>query len=98
MLLCLQLVREDTTYSVLLDAQPHALKGHPSGPMVSALVAHMHRIRWPTCMVVCIYYKRLESGTFEVPTESAPTWVQMVLQLEGTSLSSVRYRSRYCLP
>ncbi len=44
-----------------------------------------------------LYYKRLESGTFEVPTASAPTWAQMVLLLEGVSLSSVRYRSRYCL-
>lgn len=48
-----------------------------------------------------LYYKRLEEGTFEVP-EGAPgasvSWPQLMLMLEGVSLSSARYRKRYQLP
>jgi transposase len=45
-----------------------------------------------------LYYKRLESGTFEMPATAEPTWSEMVLLLEGVSLKSVRYRKRYRHP
>jgi transposase len=48
-----------------------------------------------------LYYKRLEQGTFEVPTGPAGgalTWQQLVLILEGVSLKSVRYRKRFVHP
>lgn len=47
-----------------------------------------------------IYYKRLERGTYELPTSDwgkRPLNASEVgLLLSGISLSSVRYRSRYC--
>ncbi len=45
-----------------------------------------------------VYYKRLESGTFELPPGSTPTWMDLAHVLEGVSLASVRYRKRYLLP
>ena len=45
-----------------------------------------------------LYYKRLESGTFERPEAATPTWSQVVLMLEGVSLKSARYRKRYRHP
>ncbi len=48
-----------------------------------------------------LYYKRLEEGTFEVPDSpsgGAVSWPQLMLMLEGVSLSSARYRKRYALP
>lgn len=45
-----------------------------------------------------IYYKRLESGTFETPKGSTPTWLEMAHILAGVSLASVRYRKRVALP
>jgi len=44
-----------------------------------------------------LYYKRLEAGTFEIPESGTLTWSELVLLLEGVSLSSVRYRKRYRL-
>jgi transposase len=44
------------------------------------------------------YYKRLEKGTFELPSmrENGPiTWQQLVFMIEGVSMQSVRYRKRY---
>jgi len=50
-----------------------------------------------------IYYKRLEKGTFEMPRKeeggkekaSAIRWSELLLILEGISLSSARWRKRY---
>jgi transposase len=48
-----------------------------------------------------LYYKRLEEGTFEMPSEAGPgplDWRQLVLMLEGVSLKSARFRRRYEAP
>jgi len=44
-----------------------------------------------------LYYKSLESGTFELPKDpkEAISWNQLWLILEGISLESVRHRKRY---
>lgn len=48
-----------------------------------------------------LYYKRLESGTFELPLVRAGEntleldWPELVLLLEGIELSSVKRRKRY---
>ncbi|MCB0670231.1 MAG: IS66 family insertion sequence element accessory protein TnpB [Saprospiraceae bacterium] len=47
-----------------------------------------------------IYYKRLSSGTFEVPVGSSATSMEVsvakiMLILEGVSLDSVKWRKRY---
>ena len=48
-----------------------------------------------------LWYKRLESGTFELPqvkegAHSVPIdWQKLVLILEGVSLKSVAYRKRF---
>ena len=42
-----------------------------------------------------LFYKRLETGTFELLKSDKPTWAQMVLLLEGISLKSLKYRRRY---
>jgi transposase len=48
-----------------------------------------------------LYYKRLESGTFEVPLVRAGenttelAWPELVLLLEGIELGSVKRRKRY---
>ena len=49
-----------------------------------------------------IYYKRLERGRFELPALKEECrgqvlpWADLMLILEGVSLSSVRWRKRYC--
>lgn len=51
-----------------------------------------------------IYYKRLEAGTFEIPSGSEGTksipmkWEELVMMLEGISLKSVKRRKRYTCP
>ena len=51
-----------------------------------------------------LYYKLLESGTFQLPetqagTSSCPiSWHQLVLITEGVELQSVKNRKRYSLP
>ena len=48
-----------------------------------------------------IYYKRLEEGTFEMPASESEAagieikWEELVLILEGISLTSVRRRKRF---
>lgn len=48
-----------------------------------------------------IYYKRLESGTFELPSTTGPCgtielrWEELVMLLEGIRLNSVKRRKRY---
>ena len=48
-----------------------------------------------------IWYKRLESGSFEMPSSSALShqisWQELVLILEGVELKSVRHRKRFSL-
>ena len=58
---------------------------------------HIKLLVWDRSGFV-LYYKRLESGTFEMPEAAEPTWSQMVLMLEGVSLKSARYRKRYRHP
>ena len=51
-----------------------------------------------------IYYKRLEEGTFEMPSVTdqeksiAIKWEELVMMLEGISLKSVQRRKRYSCP
>jgi transposase len=51
-----------------------------------------------------IYYKRLEEGTFEMPSGTgeeksiAIKWDELVMMLEGISLKSVKRRKRYASP
>lgn len=48
-----------------------------------------------------IWYKGLESGTFEMPASRAGShhisWQELVLILEGVELKSVRHRKRFSL-
>lgn len=48
-----------------------------------------------------LWYKRLESGTFELPSADADhleiSWQQLVLILEGITLSRVHHRKRFSL-
>lgn len=46
-----------------------------------------------------IYYKRLESGTYELPATTSPELRsdELMLILQGISLRSVRRRKRYAL-
>jgi transposase len=51
-----------------------------------------------------IYYKRLEEGTFEMPTATDDAksitikWEELVMMLEGIALESVKRRKRYTYP
>lgn len=50
-----------------------------------------------------IYYKRLEQGTFELPASSEAKstiirWDELVMILEGITLSSVKRKSRFTYP
>lgn len=61
---------------------------------------HIKLLVWDRSGFV-LYYKRLEEGTFELPSlpEAGPlSWQQLVFMLEGVSLASARYRKRYALP
>jgi len=64
---------------------------------------HIKLLAWDRNGFV-LYYKRLEKGTFEVPTGNALpdgdtlSWPDLMLILEGVSLRTVRYRKRYVLP
>ena len=49
-----------------------------------------------------LYYKRLESGTFELPVQtgefSMPVfWPQLMMMVEGISLQYIKTRKRYLL-
>ena len=49
-----------------------------------------------------IYYKRLEEGTFEMPSSTGEEksivikWEELIMMLEGIALKSVKRRKRYC--
>lgn len=55
---------------------------------------HIKLLVWDRTGFV-LYYKRLEEGTFELPTSEHLCWQALVLLLEGVSLASVRLRKRY---
>lgn len=44
-----------------------------------------------------LYYKSLESGTFEIPLgdKLVISWSKLLLILEGISLTSIKHRKRY---
>ena len=46
-----------------------------------------------------LYFKRLESGNFEIPTirEGQLEWPQLVMMIEGVSFKNVTMRKRYLL-
>ena len=60
----------------------------------------MKLLVWETGGFV-LYYKLLESGTFQLPDSQDSSygisWQQLVLILEGVELSSVKKRKRYIL-
>ena len=75
----------------------------PSGEVfifVNRRRTHIKLLVWDRSGFV-LYYKRLEEGTFELPTGSSTgvvTWSELVLMLEGVLLGSVCYRKRFTLP
>lgn len=50
----------------------------------------------------CLWYKRLEEGTFALPSGDGLTAklsaAELTLMLEGIDLAGARQRRRYCLP
>ncbi len=42
-----------------------------------------------------LYYKRLESRTFELLETATPLWTELMMPLDGVQLSTVRYRRRF---
>jgi len=63
---------------------------------------HMKLLHWEYGGFI-LYYKRLESGTFELPVHrSGETalplfWPQLMMMIEGISLQHVKTRKRYLL-
>jgi transposase len=63
---------------------------------------HMKLLHWEYGGFI-LYYKRLESGTFELPVQNRhePTselfWPQLMMMVEGICLQGVRTRKRYLL-
>ncbi len=47
-----------------------------------------------------VYYKTLEEGTFELPTNEGTqiNWDELVMILEGVKLDSIKRKKRYCFP
>jgi hypothetical protein len=62
----------------------------------------MKLLRWEYGGFI-LYYKRLESGTFELPLSPMNNnsivinWSQLVMMVEGISLGYIRTRKRYLL-
>lgn len=62
----------------------------------------MKLLRWEYSGFI-LYYKRLESGTFELPvyrtgeSSTAIYWPQLMMMVEGISLQHVRTRKRHLL-
>lgn len=46
-----------------------------------------------------MYYKRLERGNFELPSQNSGylTWTELVMMIEGVSLKEIKMRHRYVL-
>ncbi|HEY4786097.1 MAG TPA: IS66 family insertion sequence element accessory protein TnpB [Bacteroidales bacterium] len=59
---------------------------------------HVKLLHWENGGFV-MYYKRLESGNFEVPSlnNGALTWSQLVMMIEGVSLKDIKMRKRFYL-
>ena len=61
---------------------------------------HMKLLHWEYGGFI-LYYKRLESGTFELPAQnrheatSELFWPQLMMMVEGICLQGVRTRKRY---
>ena len=70
---------------------------------VNSRRTHIKLLHWESGGFT-LYYKRLESGTFELPKinpESGGamiTWHDLLFMIEGVSLSTIRYRKRFELP
>jgi transposase len=60
---------------------------------------HIKLLVWDRSGFV-LYYKRLESGTFELPAgrDGELSWADLMLMLEGVALRSVRRLKRFALP
>jgi len=62
----------------------------------------MKLLRWEYGGFI-LYYKRLESGTFELPvsvlnsTSTVINWPELVMMVQGISLQHIRTRKRYLL-
>lgn len=62
----------------------------------------MKLLRWEFGGFI-LYYKRLESGTFELPASvsdggsTAIHWPELVMMIQGISLRHIRTRKRYLL-
>ena len=52
--------------------------------------SHLKALTWDR-NGFALYYKRLEAGTFALPKEDTPTWAQIVLLLEGVSLTRMSH-------
>ena len=63
---------------------------------------HMKLLHWEYGGFI-LYYKRLESGTFEQPVKRSEEssmvvyWPQLMMMVEGIALSYVKTRKRYLL-
>lgn len=63
---------------------------------------HMKLLHWEYGGFI-LYYKRLESGTFELPIHNTGEpalpvyWPQLMMMVEGISLQYVKTRKRYFL-
>lgn len=55
---------------------------------------HIKLLVWDRSGFV-LYYKRLEEGTFELPSSERPGWDHLVMMLEGVSMKKLQYRKRY---
>jgi transposase len=55
---------------------------------------HIKLLVWDRSGFV-LYYKRLEEGTFELPTTDQMSWEKLVMMLEGVSMKKLQYRKRY---
>jgi transposase len=63
---------------------------------------HMKLLHWEYGGFI-LYYKRLESGTFELPVHNTGElalpvyWPQLMMMVEGISLKYIKTRKRYLL-
>jgi len=62
---------------------------------------HMKLLHWEYGGFI-LYYKRLESGTFELPVQTGESsmpvfWPQLMMMVEGISLQYIKTRKRYLL-
>lgn len=82
------------------------LKRNPMSGEVYIFINHrrdrMKLLRWEQGGFI-LYYKRLESGTFEFPLKISSQesctiqWPELVMMVEGISLRHIQIRKRYLL-